>query len=331
MGKRFMRRSLAAAGVLTAGLLSGCQTGGANYAHTGVARGDAAGSMPTSPAFAQINAGRNLPMTPATGGMMMSSNGSMAAMPSNPMVASGQPVMGSGGMVYPVSYSPTGPTSMHNGTMPIPTTVVQQMPTPTAAPAMMSSGSAMPAGTMIPTPAAPTGNGQQTLLLIQGPNGPQYVISEVISSTPLPAAGGTSVAVPQPGTVITTGPVTMSAPTETISAPQPTSAPAPAPEPVAPAAPTFAPPPPVNVPMPSMNPTAPPEISFKAPATLPQTVSANKPTGPVLPVSGTTGPSLGSYPAAPTMTPTSGPRLPAASGVSDDEIPAAPVFLPSGR
>jgi hypothetical protein len=286
------------------------------------------GTMPMSPAYAQINAGRNLPMTPASGGMMMSSTGSMAMMPSNQMIASGQPIMGSGGMVYPVGYSPAGPMPMHSGTMPIPTTVVQSMPTPAAVPTMMSSSSAMPAGTVVPAPAAPTGNGQQTLLLIQGPNGPQYVISEVISSTPLSTTPGAPITVPAPGTVITTAPVT-TAPAEPMSTPPTVTIPAP--EASVPAAPTFVAPPPVTVPMPSMNPTASPEISFKAPATLPQTVAGTKPTGPVLPATGTTGPSLGSFPAAPAMTPASGPRLPTASSVTDDDIPSAPVFLPGGR
>src|SRR4051794_34831851 len=76
MGKRQLRRLLAAAGVLTAGALSGCQTPGGQYAHAGVSRGDLMGTAPLSPAFAQVNAGRHLPPAGTTVGPAEMTSGS---------------------------------------------------------------------------------------------------------------------------------------------------------------------------------------------------------------------------------------------------------------
>src|SRR4051812_40727878 len=86
MGKRQLRRLLAAAGVLTAGALSGCQTPGGQYAHAGVSRGDLMGTAPLSPAFAQVNAGRHLPPAGTTVGPAEMTSGSM---PSGTMVMNG--------------------------------------------------------------------------------------------------------------------------------------------------------------------------------------------------------------------------------------------------
>ena len=70
---------------------------------------------------------------------------------------------------------------------------------------------------------------------------------------------------------------------------------------------------------------------MKTPDPLPKSVSAKPPTGPVLPVSETAAPGLGSFPAAPAVSPPSAIKLPPATSVVDEEIPAAPSFVPTGR
>src|SRR5262249_53051214 len=102
------RRSLLAGAA--AGLLCGCQHAGTQFATPGVARGDmllgGPGRVPPPPAFAQIPAGQQTaarPPTAAPGQPMM-----MSAVPSytgQPVIV-GPPVMGSGGLVYPVAYVP---------------------------------------------------------------------------------------------------------------------------------------------------------------------------------------------------------------------------------
>jgi hypothetical protein len=88
-----------------------------------------------------------------------------------------------------------------------------------------------------------------------------------------------------------------------------------------PAAPTFTAPPPANVPMPPV----PKDLGKANPDRLPPTVSFKPSGGPVQPAADMTAS------AAPAVTPAGGPKLPAATGVTDDDIPPAPVFLPVAK
>jgi hypothetical protein len=324
------RRSLLAGAA--AGLLCGCQSTGTQFATPGVARGDmmlgSPGQVVTSPAFAQIAAGQQIAArmpTPAAGQPMM-----MSAVPTytgQPVIV-GPPVMGSGGLVYPVAYVPASqlpagtPTMMTSSSM---AAVPQAMPANTVVqsqPVMLSSVPVMPAaGT----------TGQPVITVVNGPNGPQYVITtEVMGSAPPapPAASAPVVTVP--------------------AAPAPVPAP-PAPEVSTPApivepsgdAPTFTAPPPASVPMPPIPPAPTPlpagssagePAAPKTPASLPPTVGVKPPNGPVLPAAHAAPPSLGSFPPVPTTTPpATAPKLPPPTGVADEEIPAAPVFIPAPR
>src|SRR6516164_5953719 len=190
MGTRLYRRRAVAAGVF-----SGCQTG-AQYAHTGVARGDSTVAGPVSPVFARINAGHSLPATPASGGMMMAGE-SPGTVITNPtpapdMVVAAPQVVGSS--VTPVSYAsapvatpaqtapspmPMQPASMpmQSAPMPAPVMSTQMMP-PTI---MIAQAPAMPVQAPMPpaaipsvpapmTSAMPTAGGTPTLLMVQGPN-----------------------------------------------------------------------------------------------------------------------------------------------------------------
>jgi hypothetical protein len=320
------RRSLLAGAA--AGLLCGCQSAGTQFATPGVARGDMAigssGQVVTSPAFAQIAAGQHIaarsPM-PACGQPMVLS--SVPAYTGQPVIV-GPPVMGSGGLVYPVAYVPAS-----------------QLPagTPTVTPSAMAAvPQAMPANTMVQSqpvmlssvpvlPAAGT-TGQPVVTVVNGPNGPQYVITtEVMGSAP-PA--------PSPTPVVTV-PV---APAPVPAAPVPeVTTPAPIVEPSG-DPPTLTAPPPASVPLPPIPPAPTPlpaagpsePATPKTPAPLPPTVSSKPPNGPVLPTAHAAPPSLGSFPPVPaTSPPAAAPKLPPPTGVTDDEIPAAPVFIPAPR
>src|SRR5262245_53885287 len=94
-----------AAGAPAASAVGGRQSTAKQFPQPGVARGDAGGGA-LSPAFAQIAAGNQMatrmPAMPANNGMTMMN-------PSMPMgsyqMASGQPMMGSGGQVIqPIGY-----------------------------------------------------------------------------------------------------------------------------------------------------------------------------------------------------------------------------------
>src|SRR5687768_4776376 len=101
---KLSRRAVLAASALAAGTLVGCQSTGQQSAPPGVARGDH--KSPASPAFAQVEAGRQL--TSGSGRMhpqmaMQHQSGMMApgmVMASNQVNQHGTPVMGSGGMAY---------------------------------------------------------------------------------------------------------------------------------------------------------------------------------------------------------------------------------------
>jgi hypothetical protein len=301
------RAALAAAGLLAAGALSGCQSGSAPYAYSGVARGDV-GLVPTSPAFAQVAAGQRFPAD-----LKYVPGAPTTVIPSPRSVpADCQPVVGSGGVVYSASRSP----GAGSGSMP-------GAATAPGSPGLMAASSTValptvPTVASVPAPAGAWTGGQQTILLVNGPNGPQYVIAEVLGSAPAPMPN-TSVA--PATTAVTNGPPAASAP----PTPLPTVASV-APIDRAPA-PTFNPPPPPAIPMPPPLPTPAPavvpvEISRKTPDPLPPAIKS--PPDPVLPVSAESGPSPDSSPPG-TFRPA---KLPKATAVTDDDIPPAPAFLP---
>jgi hypothetical protein len=284
------RAVLTAAGLLAAGALTGCQTG-PPYAYTGVARGDV-GACPVSPAFARVAAGQKLPadvkyipgapivvipsgpvtpapdahsITTATGTPLIS-----APMPS------GQPLVGSGGVVYPAGGAPQ----------------LQAVPP-------MSGQAVVPLALYTPSSV-----GQQTILLVNGPNGPQYVIAEVMGSAPAPVPTGmpvmpASTAMPAPAVAPTIAVVPDQAP-----------------------APTLNPPPPAAIPLPPMPAPAvvPVAMGVKAPE---PAAGVKAPTGPILPASGVSGPNLDSPPA-----PFRAAKSPPAPGIEDEPIPPAPAFVP---
>lgn len=290
---RWTRQTLAGVGFLAAGLLTGCQT------TPQVIRGDGTTSAPmvNSPAFAQVAAGQHLPVN---------GPGMVAGRAPNQPLMAGQPVVGSGGAVYPVNY-----TGQPTHGVPQPHMVAAPMqPMPMPAPL---------------TQPAPTG---QIVGVVQTPTGPQYVYAEAPAPapvTPIPA-------------VTHTPPVMIGAPATVPMAP-PMIAPAPAYAPPPSATPTFVAPPPTTIPLPVLQAppptvtTTPAEVpSFKAPEMIPPSVGM-KPLGVTLPVPGSTNPALGSYPGVPVLqTPTTiqaGARLPVPAGKPvDDDIPDAPIFVP---
>jgi len=318
---KLSRRAVLAASALAAGTLVGCQSTGQQFAQPGVARGDH--KSPTSPAFAQVEAGRQLTNSGRMSPQMAIQNQPTMMSPSMVMASNqtgnqGMPVMGSGGMVYPVAYVGSGQTTPQQ-MMPMQSMTQQMMPMQSMPQQGMMTMHSMPQSAMMPAQQSPgivmpasAAAGQPLYMIVNGPNGPQYVQVE---------------SAPGAGTSMSAAPGTMSVPTAgqtiTMSAPEPALAPSPA-------APTFIAPPPAFVPTPTVAP-APIEMSSKPPETLPKSVSAKPPTGPVLPASDTTGPSLGAFPAAPSAAPSVGPKLPHSNGATDDFIPSAPVFLPSAR
>ncbi len=299
--KRSRRAMLAAVG-LAAGTLVGCQSTGQQFAQPGVARGDL--KSPVSPAFAQIEAGRQ--MTNGSGRM------SPQMVMQQPMMAShhanqrGIPALGSGGIVYPVG---NGQPHMQQQMMTMQGMPQQMMPMQQMQQPIIMTMQASP-GMLMPAPA-----GQPIFMIVNGPNGPQYV--QVDSVLPAPSSP-VSMTVPM-------------APGQVIGLPAPEPAPAQGRMPATPAAPTFTAPPPAFVPTPTPAP-APIEMSSKSPKNLATSVSAKPPTGLVLPANDTAGPTLGTFPAAPAVAPSAANVLPQPNAVSsDDFIPSAPVFLPPGR
>ena len=361
MGTRLLRRrGLAAAGVLAAGVLSGCHSPD-QFLHAGVARGDLVGSSPAMPAV-RPPVDRSLAAGPGAGGMMV-----VAGDPAQPMntvampatqVADSGPVMNAGEVVSPmapapVQMAPVPPATVQAGatlpamTMPVQTAAMPPMPVQAITVQATGLSSTMqqaaipgtPVTTTMALPTAPArGTGTPILMLIQGPNGPQYVITEVLSVVPLPSPTATPAPTPAPMSMPAPAPITMStqfrpAPVMPAAAAMPEPGPAPAVTPVAlPSAepptavrpapdpmPTLTAPPPASVPMPDLPPSP---IGMKTPDPLPRTVSLKPPTGPALPPSGTDGPAV---------TQAGGPKLPPTTGAIDDDIPAAPVFLPVAK
>jgi hypothetical protein len=330
--------ALAAAGLLAAGALTGCRNGATPFAYSGVARGDI-GMAPTSPAFAQVAAGQRLAADPKghvtymTSPMPAGSTEMMA--PGTPLTMTqmtGQPIVGSGGVVYPVGYT-------HGGQMIMaaPTTGMQQvhtMPmTPTQTGPVMPTSAPQPTG--MPTGAATFGPGGQMLLMIQGPNGPQYAIAEVLGPVtaapqpmmPAPAPAAPTAVVPPPIVMPAAAPAMTSSGTPFAATTPPPAMPVP--EPVV--APTIEPPVPASVAAPILPPIppAPSDTGKKAPDPLPPGVNVKPPAGPVLPVVHAPEPMLGTFPAAPSKAPSRTSKLPPATGAVEGDIPAAPIFVPA--
>lgn len=345
------RRAILTAGALAAGALAGCQTPGQQFSGPGVARGDTGGHR--SPAFAQVEKGQGLTQSVAVGGMPMNMNNGMAMMQpgmsmSNYQMA-GQPMMQPGNFVSPVGYSMPGTMPMQS--MPMQTMPMQSMPMQTMQSMPMQTMQMMP-GTMNTMPAVPMQTmpsmPQATYMLVNTPNGPQYVM--VAQEMPAPTPGTTTmpmVTTPAPAATVVpppTGtpaapanapvlvPASNPAPTSP-AAPTPAAAVIPAPEPTPPAqtfaAPTFTAPPPVSLPPMTTPPT--PAEPAKKPEPLPRSINSKPPTGPSLPGTESTTSNLGAFPTAPATSAPLPVKLPPAGTASDDFIPSAPVFVPSGR
>ena len=340
---RGRRMALAAAGLLVAGALTGCRNGGAPFAYSGVARGDI-GMAPTSPAFAQVAAGQRMAADPKGHVTFVTSSpvpaGSTEMMaPGTPLtMMSGQPIVGSGGVVYPVGYTQSGQIIMAAPAMNMPvhhmSAPTMSMPTPSGPTMPTVSAPAVTMPTSVPTSGT---SGQPMLLLIQGPNGPQYVIAEVLGAAPTAAApiipaptpAAPAPIIPPPTVMPAAAPAPASSGTP-FPATTPVTLPAiPNPEPAA--TPTFDPPPPVNVSAPMLPPIppAPTDSGKKAPDRLPPGVNAKPPAGPVLPVVHAPEPMLGTFPAAPAKVPAPTTKLPSATGAVEGDIPPAPIFVPA--
>jgi hypothetical protein len=333
---RVRRRAvLAAAGLLAAGALTGCKAGGMPFAYAGVARGDV-GCVPASPALAHAAAGQHMdlkfvpgaPTTilPSCPGVPGGDGMTMTASPGAPMASAplppGPPVVGSGGLVYPVGSAPTTgqvtPASAPGPSLPSPGMSTVAAPAPAVMPFQSVPTMVAQSGASLPT-YNPSAVGQQMILLVNGPNGPQYVIAEVMGSAPAPVP-----AMPMP---VTPAASTMPAAPTAMNTPMTPATFATAPEPLP--APTFTAPPPAAIPMPALPPAPAPavvpvDMGAKAP-------DAKPPAGPVLPASGTSAPSLGSFPPPPAPGQFRAAKLPAATGVTDDDIPAAPAFVPAPK
>jgi hypothetical protein len=258
-----LRRAAMAAGAVAAAGLAGCQSAGTHFAQGGVARGE---TYANSSAVAQKQSSQQMMIAPGTasGQTMMTAGQPGMMIPGQPlpanqtMMMSGPPMVGSGGTVYPVNYTPAaGPQMM------------QVMPTnftpPTMpGPAMMQTQQQVTAT----LPVTPGAIGQPTIMLVNGPNGPQYVITEMVSQSPAPTGAQM---IPAP-TMAASTTFTPAMPAPVMPAPTMPTMPAPAmPAPIMPAATTPAPvvsapsalPAPIT---PVMTPTA---FSDVAPAPLP--------------------------------------------------------------
>jgi hypothetical protein len=361
--RRRTRIALAGAGALVASMSVGCQGGGTQFASPFSPYRDsqvAPVHAPASPAFAQVQAGQNLPV----GGQMMAQRNGMPAMPGQPIAPPQpmmvqQPIVGSGGMVYPIGYNPAMQSQMPaqqqhlaNG-MPVHPMMPQmqgQMPGQMLPQYQSQIQPQMPGQLQVVqgqplqmnnAPPLPAGSsGQVQVSVIQGPNGPQYVYTEIVNSPNAPLGNGI--------------------PTSNNVAPYPTPAPASGSANGSPgAAPTFEAPLPNLVPapaMPSSNGTqstlstpmtfVPAESNgVRPPETLPPAVSL-APAGhtgaslPGIPSANSAGPGgqIGSFPISPVKhtnppVPTA-PRLPTpnpANTSSDDDITSAPIFLPTAK
>jgi hypothetical protein len=225
----------------------------------------------------------------------------------------------------PIVVIPSGPPTPAPDTHSIPTSTGTPLisgPMPSAQPLVGSGGVVYPAGAAMPGPSipamsgpavvplalyTPSSVGQQTILLVNGPNGPQYVIAEVMGSAPAPVPAMTGAPVMPASTVM---PAPAVPPTGAVV---PDQAPAP----------TLNPPPPAAIPVPPMPPTpAPAVVPVAMGVKAPETVTGVKaPTGPILPAAGVSVPSLespGPFRAA---------KAPPAPGIEDEPIPPAPAFV----
>lgn len=189
-----MKRILLAGAALAIASLSGCQGGGTQFANPFSSREVAQpnampGMMPASPAFSRVQAGQNMAMMapgyPQGQPMMMApgypqGQPMMVPQQGQPMMMAQQPIVGSGGMVYPVGYQQGQPMMMQ--------------PAPGMAPGMAYPPSAGPAAVYTPNapvmqapPPVMPNNPQPTqpgVTTIQGPNGPITVTTEVFDQPP---------------------------------------------------------------------------------------------------------------------------------------------------
>jgi len=330
--KRGGRTMLAGAGLCLASL-TGCQNAGTQFANPWAARpmeqpNAMVGMMPASPAFSRVQAGQNLPLTQPgmmQPGMMpqqqvMAGQGypQQGMMPQQQMMTQQmmpQPVMGSGGMVYPVGYQPGQPMMGQPQQQMMPQQGMTYVPQPGPATVYTPNAPVTQAPPIMPAPQpAP----QAGVSVTQGPNGPITVTTEIFEQPP-PATGANAPAtVSYPPSMTGTPVMQPGVQLGTQSSPS--------------SAPTFIAPPPYTVPLPeapNLQPVG------RAPELLPNTVGKT-PTGPALP--GLNQPAgLGNYPAVPvghqtvvpppTKLPT--PTGPAAPAAPEDEIPSAPIFVPS--
>lgn len=195
MMKQLIRRSgrsiLAGAGIFLSAL-TGCQTPGTQVAMPwGNARqpdqpNAVAGTMPTSPAFGRVQAGQSLPMMQQ--GMMpqqmMAAAYPQPGMMPQQMMAQ-QPVMGSGGMVYPVSYQQPGqPPMMMAPPMQQQIMAPQQInyaPPPGSATLYTPAAPVTQAPPVVPAAPVPG------VTVTQGPNGPITVTTEILDQPPTAA------------------------------------------------------------------------------------------------------------------------------------------------
>ena len=341
MMKRLIKRNgrtiLAGMGMCLASL-TGCQSAGPQFASPWAARqydqpNAIAGMMPTSPAFSRVQAGQNLPVMQQG---MMTQQGMMpqqqmmagpgypqGMMPQQQMMAQ-QPVMGSGGMVYPVGYQQGGQPMMAGPGQVMPNQPMMNQQGMTYIP--------QPGPATVYTPAAPvtqappvTPAPQPGVTVTQGPNGPITVTTEIFEQPPTTPG--------QPGQVNFT-PVMPAGQPAQVTMPAPSGPVMPAGQPSSLPAPTFNVPVPYTVPLPE----APnlPSVG-RPPEMLPNTVGKT-PTGPSLPGFNFNAPAgLGNYPAVPVghqqVAPPPAlklppPGAPAGPTAPDDDISSAPIFLP---
>lgn len=317
--KRGGRTILAGAGLCLASM-TGCQSAGTQFAgpwnatHPSEQPNAMVGMMPSSPAFSRVQAGQNLPMMQS--GMMqpqmMAGQGFQPGMMQPQMMTQqpmmGQPIMGSGGMVYPVNYQPGQQPMMSQPQQMMPQQGMTYIPQPQPSNPAIIYPPSNPVVQGAPNLPAP----QPGVTVTQGPNGPITVTTEIIDQPPT----GTN-----PGSPVTLPP-TMVTPAGLPAGGQPATLPPP----------TFNAPAPYTVPLPEAPNLAP---VGRTPELLPTGVSKT-PTGPTLP--GLNPPAgLGNYPAvpvghqviAPPPTKLPSPTGPAAPAVPEDDIPAAPIFVPS--
>ena len=197
--RKWKRGMLAGAGLCLSGLV-GCQAPGTQFASPfagaqAMDHPNMPAMMPASPAFSRVQAGQNLPMMQP--GMMAPQTQMQMVYPQGmPQMQMGypqgmvqqsqpQPVMGSGGWVYPVGYQQPGMMQPQMQMAPqYPPQYPQQYPPQTFAPPPGPATLYTPAAAVTPAPAP-----QPNVSVIQGPNGPITVTTELFDQPP-PAQGG---------------------------------------------------------------------------------------------------------------------------------------------